>query len=668
MNLLDQIKKLTQELNVHNHNYYVMDQPTISDSEYDKLFLELVSLETQHPELKQPDSPTSRVGGVALEGFSTVTHLKPMLSIKTETDTSEAGALNFIERLKKELQTSQVPELQGELKFDGLAVTLTYKDSILVQAATRGDGLKGEDVTENIKTIKDIPLKLLKAIPGIFEIRGEVFMKKSVFNSYNEKALQTGQKQFVNPRNAAAGTLRQLDSKIVAERKLNFYPYSLGYCDVENIASTQKEVLEFIESLGFKICPHTVVSNDPKDILEFYVKMGQIRDKELDFDIDGIVYKVNSLELQEKLGFLSREPKWAVAHKFPAQERTTKVLSIDIQVGRTGKLTPVARLDPVFVGGVTVSNVTLSNLFEIRRKNVRIGDSVFVRRAGDVIPEIVCSTQTSPRKNYVANFKMPSHCPVCGSKTKRVKKEKDYRCTGGLSCPAQLKEGILHFCKRTSMNIDGLGDKIIEQLVDTKKVSSLCDLYSLRIEDLKDLDRMGEKSATKIVDNIKNSTSPELANFIYALGIRFVGESTSKELAKQFKSIEALMKATQSDLLRLEDVGPVIADSLLEAFSNEKFKKTVTTLLEKGVSPKNPTGPISQKLKDSVIVITGSFEGYSREDLKQLVIDHGGKPSDSVSKKTSYVLVGENAGSKETKALELGIKILNLEQFLSFIK
>lgn len=667
MDILQKIIDLTNEVNEHSINYYVKDRPTISDVEYDELFQQLVQLETKYPQYKQKDSPTARVGGPVLEGFKVVSHLKPMLSIKTETDTSENGAINFAEKLKKELDCKDCPEIQAELKFDGLAVTLTYKDSVLVQAATRGDGVQGEDVTENIKTIKDIPLKLQKHIPGVFEIRGEVLMKKSVFNSYNEKALKEGLKLFINPRNAAAGTLRQLDSKIVASRKLSFFPYSLGYCDVENVATTQQEVLSFIQSLGFNVSPHTAVSSNIQDIVKFYKHIQGIRFTNLDFDIDGIVYKVNSLELQEKLGFLSREPKWAIAHKFPAQEKTTKLNAIDIQVGRTGKLTPVGRLDPVFVGGVTVTNATLSNIFEVRRKNVRVGDTVFVRRAGDVIPEIVCSTQEAARSPYVPNFKMPSQCPVCGSKTQRLKSEMDYRCTGGLSCSAQLKGNILHFCKRTAMDIDGMGDKIVEQIVDSGIVSCLEDLYKLTAQDLQDLDRMGEKTATKLIANIEKSKQPELSRFIYALGIRFVGESTSKDLAKQFKSIENLMKAQTSDYLSIPDVGPVIAESLSQAFSNEKFKQTVKALLEAGITPQNPQQPTGDKLTGKTIVITGSFEGYSREDLKEMVLQNGGKPSDSVSKKTSYVLVGENAGTKETKAKELNVPILNLEEFLNLI-
>ncbi|HET8871483.1 MAG TPA: NAD-dependent DNA ligase LigA, partial [Aquabacterium sp.] len=526
-------KSLREKLHYHAHRYYVLDEPEIPDAEYDRLYRQLTELEEAHPELRTPDSPTQRVLGTVLEGFAPVRHAVPMLSIRTETDTEASGAVAFDARVRRELElTPEDPpvEYAAELKFDGLAINLRYEDGILVCAATRGDGEVGENVTQNIRTIGQIPLKLNGHAPRVLEVRGEVYMRRDDFEQLNERQRAKGDKTFVNPRNAAAGAVRQLDPAIAAQRPLSFYAYGLGQVEGWQLPETHSGVLDALLKFGLPVCSHRAIAQGaqgPEGLIAFHQTIGKQRDQ-LPFDIDGVVYKVNRLDLQERLGFVTREPRWAVAHKYPAQEQLTQVESIDVQVGRTGKLTPVARLKPVFVGGVTVTNATLHNLFEMRRKRVRVGDTVIVRRAGDVIPEVV-GVVTGDRPRYVPNFRMPSNCPVCGSEVVRERGEVDHRCTGGLFCAAQRKQALLHFAQRRAMDIEGLGEKLVDQLIDSGLVRSLPDLYKLGIAKLAVLDRMADKSAQNVVLALEKSKQTTLPRFLFSLGIRHVGEATAKD-------------------------------------------------------------------------------------------------------------------------------------------
>ena len=672
---------LREQLHHHAHCYYTLDAPEVPDAEYDRLFRALQELETQHPHLKTPDSPTQRVGGAVLPEFKTVQHQIPMLSIRTETDTESSGALAFDQRVRKELGLDDAApwvEYVAELKFDGLAMSLRYENGILVQAATRGDGEYGEDVTHNIRTIGQIPLRLTENVPATLEVRGEVYMRRDDFEALNDRQRQKiaegskGEKTFVNPRNAAAGAVRQLDSNIAAQRPLSFFAYGLG--EVKDWpANSQKplthyELLLTLKSWGFPVASQTRCVQGVEGLTQFHAQIANERDA-LPYDIDGVVYKVNDLQLQTQLGFVTREPRWAVAHKFPAQEEMTQVLDIDVQVGRTGKLTPVAKLAPVFVGGVTVTNATLHNEDEARRKDVRIGDTVIVRRAGDVIPEVV-SVVLSKRADNSLMFTMPKVCPVCGSAALRDEGEADYRCSGGLFCGAQRKQSIHHFVQRRAVEVDGLGEKLIDQLVDAGVVKTLPDLYKLGLTALVQLDRMAEKSAMNILSALEASKSTTLPRFIYGLGIRHVGEATAKEFARHFGSVDALMAASEEELLAVSDVGPVVAQSVLSFFQQPHHQEIVAQLRacglqwEEGAPAERPV----QHLSGKTVVITGTLPHLSRDQAKDMLEAAGAKVAGSVSQKTSYVIAGSEAGSKLDKALALGVPVLDESGLLNLLQ
>jgi DNA ligase (NAD+) len=668
----DRVAALREELHKHAHSYYVLDEPTVPDAEYDRLFQELQALEAQHPELASPDSPTRRVGGKPLAQFASVRHAVPMLSIRTETDNEASGARNFDTRVRKELglvESEPPVEYVAELKFDGLAINLRYENGVLVQAATRGDGEVGEDVTQNIRTIRQIPLRLPKDAPPVLEVRGEVYMRRDDFESLNEKQREKiaqgakGEKTFVNPRNAAAGAVRQLDPAIAARRPLSFFAYGLGEITPKEQGGPDFEshfqMLLTLKSWGFPVAALTQTAQGASELIAFHQKIGKERDQ-LPYDIDGVVYKVNSLALQKKLGFVTREPRWAVAHKYPAQEQMTTVLAIDVQVGRTGKLTPVAKLAPVFVGGVTVTNATLHNEDEARRKDVRVGDTVVVRRAGDVIPEVV-SVLAEKRVKDAPQFTMPRICPVCGSDAVREEGEADYRCTGGLFCGAQRKEAILHYAHRRAVEVDGLGDKLVEQLVDANVIRTLPDLYRLGLTALAGLDRMADKSANNLLEALEKSKSTTLPRFLFGLGIRHVGEATAKELARHFGKLDAVMDATEEQLLEVSDVGPIVAKSIRTFFDQPHNREVVEQLRACGVhwTEGEPAARAPQPLSGKTFVITGTLPTLSRDEAKDLVEAAGGKVAGSVSKKTDYVVAGTEAGSKLTKAQELGITVID---------
>ncbi len=665
----EQAAKLRAALHHHAHRYYVLDDPQIPDAEYDKLFNALTALEEAYPELRTPDSPTQRVIGRVLDGFSPVRHAVPMLSIRTETDTEASGAAAFDARVRRELalQPQDPPvEYAAELKFDGLAINLRYENGVLVRAATRGDGEVGEDVTQNIRTIGQIPLRLTGEAPPVLEVRGEVYMRRDDFDQLNERQREKGDKTFVNPRNAAAGAVRQLDPSIAAQRPLSFYAYGLGEVVGWAVPDTHSAMLDALIKLGLPVCRHRTVAlgaEGPQGLVAFHQAMGQQRDQ-LPFDIDGVVYKVNSRALQDKLGFVTREPRWAVAHKYPAQEQLTQVESIDIQVGRTGKLTPVARLKPVFVGGVTVTNATLHNLFEMRRKRVRVGDTVIVRRAGDVIPEVV-GVVAGERPAYVPNFQMPANCPVCGSDVVRERGEVDHRCTGGLFCAAQRKQALLHFGQRRALDVEGLGEKLVDQLIDGGLVRTLPDLYKLGLLKLAALDRMAEKSAQNIVDALEKSKQTTLPRFLFGLGIRHVGEATAKDLAKYFGQIDRLMDASVEQLLHVNDVGPIVAQSIRTFFDQPHNREVVEQLRAAGIHwdehEPGAIDPTSLPLYGLTFVLTGTLPTLSRDDAKAMIEAAGGKVAGSVSKKTHFVVAGAEAGSKLDKAQALGLKILDEE-------
>ena len=665
-------ERLRREINAHAHCYYVLDAPQIADAEYDKLFAELQALEAAYPQLQSLDSPTQRVGGKALAQFVSVRHKVPMLSIRTETDTEATGAQNFDTRVRKELGLTDADpavEYVAELKFDGLAMSLRYENGLLVQAATRGDGETGEDVTQNIRTIKQIPLKLPHDAPPVLEVRGEVYMCRGDFEALNEKQRSKiaqgmkGEKTFVNPRNAAAGAVRQLDSAIAAQRPLSFFAYGLGEVTPASIGGpdfkTHYDLLQTLKIWGFPVAAETTRARAAPELIAYHQRIGQTRDT-LPFDIDGVVYKVNSLALQTQLGFVTREPRWAVAHKYPAQEQLTTVLAIDVQVGRTGKLTPVAKLAPVFVGGVTVTNATLHNEDEARRKDVRVGDTVVVRRAGDVIPEVV-SVVVEKRAPGAAMFTMPHACPVCGSMAVREADEADYRCTGGLFCPAQRKEAILHFAHRRAVEVDGLGDKLVEQLVDANIIRTLPDLYKLGLIALAGLDRMAEKSANNLLQAIENSKQTTLPRFVFGLGIRHVGEATAKELARHFGTLDAIMEASEEQLLCVNDVGPIVANSLRTFFDQPHNREVVEQLRACGVTwaEGEPAAVAPQPLSGKTFVITGTLPTLSRDQAKDMLEAAGAKVAGSVSKKTDYLLAGTDAGSKLDKARELGVAVVD---------
>lgn len=650
----------------HAHRYYVLDAPEIPDAEYDRLFRELQALEAAHPGLLTPDSPTQRVLGQVLPGLVPVKHAVPMLSIRTETDTTAGGAEAFDARVRRELGLdADAPPVEycAELKFDGLAINLRYEHGVLVQAATRGDGETGEDVTQNIRTIGQIPLRLFGAddeLPALIEIRGEVYMRRDHFEQLNERQREKGERSFINPRNTAAGAVRQLDPAQVAAKKLSFFAYGLGELRGWQQPATHSATLDAIEAFGVPVNGMREVVRGADGLADYHRRIAEGRDA-LPFDIDGVVYKVNQIALQKRLGFVTREPRWAVAHKYPAQEQMTRLNGIEIQVGRTGKLTPVAKLEPVFVGGTTVSNATLHNLFELRRKKVRVGDTVIVRRAGDVIPEVVGSVPKA-RPHYVPNFRMPRACPVCGSAVVRERGGVDHRCSGGLFCAAQRKQALLHFAGRRAMDIEGLGDKLVDQLVDAGLIRTLPELYKLGVAKLAALDRMAEKSAANLVAALEKSKHTTLARFLYALGIRQVGEATAKDLARHFGALDRVMDASVEQLLEVNDVGPIVAQSIRTFFEQPHNREVVEQLRAAGIRWDEHDGTADtapKPLAGKTLVLTGTLPTLGREEAKALIEAAGGKVAGSVSKKTHCVIAGEEAGSKLDKARELGVPVLD---------
>jgi DNA ligase (NAD+) len=676
------IEKLRREIERHNRLYHAEDNPEVSDAEYDKLFGELVALEAEHPDLAAPDSPTQRVGSKPSEGFAPAVHRVPMLSLANAFD--EEDVANFDRRVREGLEAEEV-EYSVEPKFDGLAVTLAYEDGLFVQGATRGDGATGEDVTANLRTVRSIPLRLAgKNPPKLLEVRGEVLMLRRDFEAVNKRALEAGEKTFVNPRNAAAGALRQLDPRLTAQRRLSFFAYGIGAQQGFAAPPTHAKLLDVLEALGFPVAKERTTARGVAGLLRVFEQVGAKR-PELAFDIDGVVYKVNRVADQEKLGFVSRAPRWAIAHKFPAEEATTELLGIDIQVGRTGALTPVARLAPVFVGGTTIVNATLHNEDEIRRKDVWQGDTVVVRRAGDVIPEVARVAKKGPRK---VAFKLPSKCPICGSAVERRGREAPAgsnteeavaRCTGGLFCPAQRKQALLHFASRRAMDIEGLGDKLVDQLVDGGIVRTPADLYKLGLAKLAALERMAEKSAANVVAAIEKSKDTTMGRFIYALGIRNVGEVTAKDLARHFGTLDALIDASVEQLMEAPDVGPVVAESVAGFFRERHNREVIAQLRAAGVRWKEGApassmpgqaaraatgGPFTGK----IVVLTGTLGAMTRDEAKDRIEALGGKVTGSVSSKTDYVVAGEEAGSKLDKARALGVKVLDEAQFLKMIR
>ena len=659
--------KLRREIDRANYNYYVKDTPTLPDAEYDRLFRELQALEEQDPALATPDSPTRRIGAMPAEAFAQVTHPTPMLSLNNAFTETEVEA--FDRRVREGLRVAGPIEYAAEPKFDGLAVSLTYDKGVFALGATRGDGFTGENVSANLRTLRSIPLRLEgRNLPDFLEVRGEVLMLKRDFQNLNREQQKKGEKEFANPRNAAAGSLRQLDSRITAVRRLAFFAYGLGRVGGGNIPTDRhSHQLDYLESLHFPVARERSVVKGVEGLVDYYRGIGSRRDT-LPFEIDGVVYKVDELEFQTRLGFVSRAPRFAVAHKYPAQEEVTQVLGIDVQVGRTGALTPVARLAPVLVGGVTVTNATLHNEDEVRRKDVRIGDYVIVRRAGDVIPEVV-GVVKERRPAGVRPFRMPSKCPVCGSNVERPEDEAVARCTAGLYCPAQCKQALLHFAGRRAMDIEGLGEKLVDQLVDQGLVKTPADLYRIDADNLANLERMAEKSAANVLDAIEKSKNTTLARFIYALGIRNVGEATARDLARHFGKLEPLIQAGEVELQQVPDVGPVVARSIARFFGERHNREVVAQMRSLGVTwPESPvTRPPLQPLAGKTFVLTGTLSHFSRDHVKERIEAKGGKVSGSVSKKTDYVVAGAEPGSKHDKALELGIAVLDEQGLLELL-
>jgi DNA ligase (NAD+) len=662
---------LREAIATHDRSYYVLDQPTISDAEYDALYRELQALEADHPSLVTPESPTQRVGGAVQAQFAPVRHAVPMLSIRTETDTSAAGARSFDARIRRDLgldDDAPAVEYVAELKFDGLAVNLRYERGRLVVAATRGDGEMGEDVTRNILTIRAIPARLAGAgLPDALDVRGEVYMTRRDFARLNERQAAAGLRAFINPRNTAAGAVRQLDPAMTAQRPLRFFAYGVGEVRGWPLPPTHAALLDALAAFGLPVDRHRRVARGADELVEFHDHVTAIRD-ELPFDIDGVVYKVNRLALQRELGFVTREPRFAVAHKFPAEEMPTQLLDIVVQVGRTGAITPIARLTPVFVGGVTVTNATLHNEDEVRRKDVRIGDTVIVRRAGDVIPEIV-RVLPERRPPDAREFAMPTHCPECGSAIVRLPDEAVARCTGGLVCPAQRKQSLRHFASRHAMDIEGLGEKLIDQLVDTGRVRTPADIYALEASDLATLERMAERSAANVIAAIEGSRATTLARFIFALGIRHVGEATARDLAVHFGALDPLMAASGEELLQVRDVGPVLAEAIRDFFAEPHNRQVIDALRQAGVHWKEvaPQRPSSGPLTGRTFVLTGTLPTLSRDEAKALLEAAGATVAGSVSKKTDYVVAGADAGSKLARAQALGVAVIDEQQMRALL-
>jgi DNA ligase (NAD+) len=685
-------QQLRQQIEHHNRRYYVDDAPEIGDAEYDRLFQELQRLEEAHPPLRSADSPTQRVGGAPLATLAPVRHGIPMRSIRTETDTTAAGAEAFDARIRRELGEAEAPvEYAAELKFDGLAISLRYEDGRLVRAATRGDGEVGEDVTHNVRTIRAVPLRLQGEPPRVLEVRGEIYMRRKDFDALNARQQAAGGKTFVNPRNAAAGAIRQLDPKMAAQRPLSFFAYGIGETEGLTVPPTHGGVLDALHEFGLPVDGHRETVRGAAGLAAYHERIAALRGA-LPFEIDGVVYKVNRRDLQERLGFVAREPRWAVAHKYPAQEMTTEVLGIDVQVGRTGALTPVARLKEVFVGGVTVSNATLHNEDELRRKDVWVGDTVVVRRAGDVIPEVVGVSRPGPRLAE-QRFEMPRACPVCGSPVARLEGEAATRCTGGLFCKAQRKQTLLHFAGRRAMDIEGLGEKIVDQLVERELVRSPADLYRLDAATLEGLERMGEKSAQNLVASLQRSRDMPLARFIFALGIPGVGEEVAKILARHFGALAALLEAdwlaaaADKEAIRkqnaqlkkrgeplldvpLEGIGPELMESLHKFLHEPHNREVIARLTDPAMGVRLEAPPAAAPLKEAALsfVLTGTLSSMSRDEARDAIEARGHKVTSAVSKKTDYVVAGEDAGSKLDKARELGVRVLDERQFADLLR
>ncbi len=661
----DRIKRLREELNYHNIRYYTFDDPEIPDSEYDRLFRELQDLEAQYPELVTTDSPTQRIGSSPLESFSEIEHGVPMLSLANAMNEDEFRS--FARRVS-ELTGVKDIEFAAEPKLDGLAVSIRYEDGKLVQAATRGDGNTGEDITQNVRTIHTVPLRLTgKGIPPILEVRGEVFISSAGFEELNKKMISNGGKTFANPRNAAAGSLRQLDPKITAERPLEMICYGIGVVNGAKLPAFYSEIIDWLQGLGIRISPERAVLNGLDQCTAYYRDIAERRES-LPYEIDGVVYKVNSIAMQEELGFISRAPRWAIAYKFPAQEVMTVLLAVEFQVGRTGAITPVARLEPVAVGGVIVSNATLHNMDEIRRLGVRIGDTVIIRRAGDVIPKVV-RVIVSRRPDKTKVIRTPSRCPVCKSELQKEEGLSILRCSGGLYCEAQRKEAIKHFAARKAMNIEGLGDKLIGQMVDVGLVNNPADLYSLTQSKLSDLDRMGDKSAANIIEALQKSKQTTLQKFIYALGIREVGEATALSLATHFGTLDAIIKADEESLLEVPDIGPVVAKNIVTFFRQKHNMDVIDSLINREVRWAEQTIALSNtRLKGLTFVITGTLSALSRDEAREALQSLGARVAGSVSARTSYLVAGDKPGSKKDKAEKLGVSILDEKQFMKVLE
>lgn len=667
--IIQNVKALRNELEEHNYRYYVMDDPSVPDAEYDRLMNSLKSIETEYPSLIVPESPTQRVGGEPLAGFTQVTHEMPMLSLDNAFNEEDMQDFNrkVSGRLGDTGSESGVIEYVCEPKLDGIAVSLLYEHGQLVRGATRGDGETGEDITQNVRTINSIPLKLMgSGYPERLEVRGEIYMPKSSFDSLNQEAERNGNKPFVNPRNAAAGSLRQLDPKITASRNLEMCCYSVGVVEGGALKDTHSDSLYCLNQWGFRINAEMKVVTGVEGCLDYYQSISEKRNA-LPYEIDGVVFKVNNLALQQRLGFVSRAPRWAIAHKFPAQEELTTVIDVEFQVGRTGAVTPVARLAPVFVGGVTVSNATLHNMDEIERLGLMIGDAVIIRRAGDVIPKVVKVVEEKrPENAKVVTF--PTACPVCESEVIQLEGEAVARCSGGLFCAAQRKEAIKHFASRKAMDVDGLGDKLVEALVDQGYIKSVADLYKLTRYQIASMERMAEKSADNLLGALEKSKTTKLSNFVYALGIREVGETTARTLSNAFGTLEKIRSASVEELLAVQDVGPIVANHIVSFFEQSHNNEIIDQLLEVGVQwPDVVVDESNKALQGKTFVITGTLSQMSREEAKEKLLALGAKVSGSVSKKTYCVIAGEAAGSKLTKAEALGIKVMNEQEFIDML-
>ena len=677
-NLIDFLIKQIED---YNYQYYVLDQPTVPDAEFDRKLRELIVLETKHPELLNESSPTQKVAGKPANGFKKITHLKPMLSLDNVFNEQDFTA--FFKRMNDRISKSKdqsedsaaagdtngldAIEMVGEPKLDGLAISVVYQKGILIHAATRGDGKVGEDVTHNIKTIASVPLQLREDYPELLDVRGEVFMPKTVFENLNKEAIKSGDKVFANPRNAAAGSLRQLDPKIAAKRKLAVYFYAIGEASERSLSDYHFQRLQQLKTWGLPICPEIRELSGVKESIDYFDQILNKRNK-LSYEIDGVVFKTDSIAIQQKLGFVAKAPRWAIAHKFPAQEEMTQIQAVDFQVGRTGAITPVARLTPVFVGGVNVSNATLHNMDEIQRLDVRVGDTVIIRRAGDVIPQIV-SVVLSRRPQDAETIIKPKHCPTCQSEIEKEVDQAIYRCVGGLICPAQRIQSIIHFASRKAMDIDGLGDKLIETLCQEKIINSVSDIYKIKKDQLLELERMAEKSANNLIESIEKSKQTTLEKFVYALGIREVGEVTAMSLANELLTIEAIEQASQQQLESIKDIGPIVASHVVSFFENPGNRELVEEIQELGVNWPSIIRPSKeqQPLLGQIWVLTGTLTQMKRNDAKEVLLQLGAKVSGSVSKNTTRLVAGASAGSKLAKALQLGIEVMEEELFIKFL-